>query len=351
NTYYNTIDALALKATDPTGTISITNQTPSSSNLVVSAITPPSLSKSFSSNTRWVGQNSTLTIRIRNNDLNYDLTQVSLTDNLPTNVKIAGTPTVTYSANCGAPTITASAGSSFITVSNATIPKNTFCDIGVNVTSDTAGVYLNSIPARAITTQQGVTNSSAASAPINFQSIGMTKSFAVGNMVVGGTTTMSILMQNPTPSPYTSVAFTDTLPSGLTVVSSDSSQCGGTVTIGSGGQSLSLSGGTIPAGSTTTPGACTITATVTGSIAGSFTNTIPVNSITTDTSGVTNVTDVSSNITIYNPGAGITSRSKAFSPATIKVDGISTLTIRVRAPADTQLTGFSISDSLPIGVR
>ncbi|MBA3073493.1 MAG: hypothetical protein FP831_07850, partial [Anaerolineae bacterium] len=174
NTYYNTIEALALKATDPTGTINITNQTPSSSNLVVSSITPPSLSKSFSSNTRWVGQNSTLTIRIRNNDLNYDLTQVSLTDNLPTNVKIAGTPGVTFTSNCGAPTITASSGSSFITVSNATIPKNTFCDVSVNVTSDIAGVYLNTIPARAITTQQGVTNSSAASAPINFQSIGMT---------------------------------------------------------------------------------------------------------------------------------------------------------------------------------
>lgn len=351
NTYYNTIEALALKATDPTGTINITNQTPSSSNLVVSSITPPSLSKSFSSNTRWVGQNSTLTIRIRNNDLNYDLTQVSLTDNLPTNVKIAGTPGVTFTSNCGAPTITASSGSSFITVSNATIPKNTFCDVSVNVTSDIAGVYLNTIPARAITTQQGVTNSSAASAPINFQSIGMTKSFAVGNMVVGGTTTMSIVMQNPTSSPYTSVAFTDSMPSGMTVVSANSSQCGGTVTIGSGGQSLIFSGGTIPAGSITTPGSCTITATVTGSIAGSFTNTIPANSITTDTSGVTNVTDVSSNITIYNPGTGITSRSKAFSPATIKVDGISTLTIRFRAPADTQLTGFSISDALPVGVR
>ncbi|MRS05523.1 hypothetical protein EG832_20255, partial [bacterium] len=229
NTYYNTIAALALKATDPTGTISITNQTPSSSNLVVSAITPPSISKSFSSNTRWVGQNSTLTIRIRNNDLNYNLTQVSLTDNLPTNVKIAATPGVTSTANCGSPTITAAGGSSFITISNATIPKNTFCDVGVNVTSDTAGVYLNTIPARAITTQQGVTNNSAASAPINFQSIGMTKSFAVSNMVVGGTTTMSIVLQNSTSSPYTSVAFTDTMPSGLSVVSSNSSQCGGTV--------------------------------------------------------------------------------------------------------------------------
>ena len=348
NTYYNTIAALALKATDPTGTISITNQTPSSSNLVVNAITPPSISKSFSSNTNWVGEDPTLTIRIRNNDLNYDLTQVSLTDNLPTNVKLAGTPGVTYSSNCGSPTFDASGGTSFITIRNVTIPKNTYCDVKVNVTSDIAGVYLNTIPARAITTQQGVTNSSAASAPINFQSIGMTKSFAVSNMVVGGNTTMSIVIQNPTSSPYTSVSFTDTMPSGLTVVSADASQCDGTVTISPGGQSLSFSDGIIPAGD---PGSCTITAIVTGSIAGSFTNTIPANSISTATSGVTNVADVSSNITIYNPGAGITSRSKAFSPSTIKVDGISTLTIRLTAPADTQLTGFSLSDSLPIGVR
>lgn len=351
-TYYNTIAAESLVATDPTGTFEITNQTPSSTNLVVSSINAPSISKRFSSNTRWVGQNSTLTITIRNNDLNYALTQTNLTDNLPTNVKIASTPNVTFnSANCGSPTITATAGSAFISISNATLPENTACDISVNITSDIAGVYLNSIPARAITTQQGVTNSSAASAPINFQSIGMTKSFAVGNMVVGGTTTMSILMQNPTSSPYTSVAFTDTMPSGLTVVSANSSQCNGTVEIGSGGQSLSFSGGTIPAGSISIPGSCTITATVTGSIAGSFTNTIPANSLTTGTSGVTNVADVSANITIYNDGAGISSRSKSFTPSTIKVNGVSTLTIRVRAPADTQLTGFSLDDSLPVGIQ
>ncbi|MRS04971.1 DUF11 domain-containing protein, partial [bacterium] len=114
---------------------------------------------------------------------------------------------------------------------------------------------------------------------------------------------------------------------------------------------LSVSGATVPAGSISTPGSCTITAVVTGSIAGSFTNTIPANSITTATPGVTNVADISANITIYNQGAGISSRSKGFSPSTIKVDGISTLTIRLRAPADTQLTGFSINDSLPVGVR
>lgn len=354
-THINTIPANNLKATDPTGTLNITNQTPSSNNLLVSSIQPPSLSKSFAPNTRYVGQTTGLSITIRNTDLNYPLTQTSLTDNLPANIKIANS-TVSSNGNCGPYTVTGPGGvplavdQTSFTINNASIPANTNCVVVVNVTSTVAGVYQNTIPANAITSQQAVTNSSAANAPINFQSIGMTKAFGVANFMVGGSTTMTITLQNPTGSPYTGVAFTDTLPNGLQVVSASATQCSGTVTAVAGTRDISLSGGTIPAGNFTTPGSCTVTAIITGTIAGSFTNTIDAGELETDTPGVTNVTAVTANITVYNAGEGIATRSKAFSPSTIEVGGISTLTISVRAPADTSLTGFFLSDALPVGL-
>lgn len=347
STHINTIPENNLKATDPTGTIAITNTTPASNNLLVSALQPPSLSKSFNPNTLYIGQNSQLAITIRNNDLNHSLTNVSLTDNLPANVVIANS-TVT-SSNCGSPSVTVAPADSSVTINNATILKDSACVVRVNVTSSVAGVYLNTIPARAITSQQFVTNASAASAPINFQSIGATKAFSPGNFEVGGTSTMTITLRNPTDSPYTGVSFTDTLPQGLTIYGTPAdSQCGGTVSFNSG--SISLENGTIPAGTYTTPGTCTITAQVTSSISASFTNSIPAGGITTN-QGAANVSAVTANITVYSDGAGITNPSKSFSPSTIAVGGVSTLTINVRAPADTSLTNFSLTDALPIGVQ
>jgi LPXTG-site transpeptidase (sortase) family protein len=356
-THINTIPVGAFKATDPTGTLNITNQTFSQSNLQVNSLQPPSLSKSFSSNTRWIGQTASLSITIRNNDLNYSLTNTSLTDTLPANIYIANS-TVASNGNCGSYVVTGPGGSALaandtsLTINNATILSNTSCVITVNATSSVAGVYLNTIPANAISTRQAVTNASAASAPINFQSIGMTKSFGVGNFQVGGSTTMSIVLQNPTTSPYTGVRFSDTLPSGLTYVSAAALQCnGGSIAILPGNQTLTLSNGTIPIINLGIPGSCTITATITGSIPGNFTNSIPPDSLRTDTLGVTNVIAATANITIYNTGGGILSPSKSFSPSTIAVGGTSVLAINVRAPADISLTNFSISDALPINVQ
>ncbi len=180
-THLNTIPIGNLKATDPTGTIQVTNTGSATNNLLVNTVVAPALSKSFSNNTPYVGQTVTLSISIKNNDPVYSLTQVSLTDTLPTNVKIANA-TVTKT-NCGSPTVTGSSGNPLAvndvsaTISGATILPGATCEIRVNVTSTIAAAYVNTILANAIQTRQGVTNASAASAPINFQSIGATKNF------------------------------------------------------------------------------------------------------------------------------------------------------------------------------
>ncbi len=121
--------------------------------------------------------------------------------------------------------------------------------------SSVPGVYTNTIPANAIQSQQGVTNNSPASAPLNVQAIGLTKAFSPTSIQAGGTSTLTITLQNPSDIPYTGAAVTDDLPTGLTVSTAPSAaQCGGTVT--STATSITLNGGTIPAGSISTPGTC-----------------------------------------------------------------------------------------------
>ncbi|NMC45500.1 MAG: class F sortase [Chloroflexi bacterium] len=349
----NTIPASALHASDPTGTILITNTSPVSHTLEVNDIQPPAVSKSFSPNTQWVGQNSQLNIHIRNTDLNYPLTEVSISDNLPSGVQIANT--TTSFSNCGTGvTITGpggvplAAGQTSIIISEATIPASSDCLVRVNVTSSTPGVYVNSIPAGAVHSHQSLTNQNAASATVNFQAIGLEKTFSPSNFEVGGTGILRMTLKNPSGSDYTGVSLTDNLPAGLTISSPPvSPQCDGTITYTA--SSLTINGGVIPAGTVSDPGECIIEAQVTSSIPGSYTNTIPANAISTDQLA-SNVMAASANINVYDIGDGITG-SKRFNPSTIAVNGTSRLTVNLRAPADSSLTNFSVYDALPAGVR
>lgn len=344
----NTLPAGALTSTgegDP-----ITNTSPASATLHVVGVLPLTINKSFSSSTIWAGEISQLSVVIRNNALTITLTQVSLTDTLPANVFLAN-PVSSSLTGCGATaSLGAASGGTSITLSNATIAPSSACTIRVNVTSDTQGTYLNTIPANALETQQGLTNSSPASAQLNVQAIGAAKRFSPPSFPAGGTSTLTITLRNPTSSPYTGVNVTDTLPGTvLTVVpGSAATTCGGTVLI-TPPRTVNLTGGTIPAGSVASPGTCTITFQVTappGAPSDTYVNIIPPGAITTD-QGVGNARQVTATVTV----AGADVRGiKSFSPSNIASGGNSRLRIEIFAPGDTDLTNFSLIDDLPAGL-
>lgn len=348
----DTIPAGALTATGGGG--DITNTTPASATLRVNAVQPPSLSKAFSPNTVWIGQVSQLAITIRNNDLYNALTQTALADDLPANVVLAS-PVSSSMSGCGPATLTATAGATSLTLSDATVAASGTCIIRVNVTSATPDVYDNSIPIGAIQTRQGVTNSRAAAAQLNVQAVGVSKAFSPTSFQAGDTSTSTITLRNPTASAYTGVSLIDDLPGTVlrVVGGSASTTCGGTADT-SMPRTVSLTGGTIPAGTTSLPGSCTITVQVTtpaGASAASFTNWIYAGDLHTD-QGVTNILPVSATVSIYRAGTGVPG-SKAFSPSTINPGGNSRLRITISAPLDTPppgLTGFSLVDDLPLGV-
>lgn len=354
----NTIPIGELESTgnDNGNSVQISNTTPASATLEVNAVQPPSLSKSFTPNTMWVGQTSQLAIVIRNNDLTTALTQTSLTDNLPAGVTLVNPVSPTFT-NCGVPpgSLTADLVTNSIALNNSTIAPNSTCTVRVNVTSSIAGTYTNTIPINSLHTQQGGTNTSPATAPLNVQSVAITKAFSPANFQAGGTSTLTITLQNPTGSPITGVNLSDTLPGTVLTFPppfSAATTCGGSV-VATLPRTVSLTGGTIPAGNTTTPGTCTITVQVTtlaGAAAATFTNTIPAGALTIPSQpGITNVLPASAQVRVYTTGTGVTA-NKSFNPTTIAPNGNSRLRINITAPADTDLTNFHIDDPLPTNV-
>ena len=341
----NTIPAGALTSTGEGTTI--TNTSPASATLNVAGIPVPSVRKSFSPATIWAGEIGQLSIFIANNHPSATLTQASLVDSLPANVFLANPVSPTLTGCGGSASLTAVSGGISVTLNNGTIAPSSTCTITVNVTSNVQGAYTNRIPANSLQTQQGLTNATPATAQLNVQEIGVAKRFSPPTFSAGGTTTLIITLQNPTGSPYTGVNFIDNLPAPLTVVSVTANTCGGTVSTTA--TSVSLTGGTIPAGSPTALGTCTITVQVTapgGTSSGTFANTIPVGGLTTD-QGVGNLRPANANVIVSGTElAGI----KSFSPSSIAVGDNSRLRIDIFAPSDTNLTNFSVTDNLPAGV-
>jgi uncharacterized repeat protein (TIGR01451 family) len=115
-------------------------------------------------------------------------------------------------------------------------------------------------------------------APAAQAAVIVNKTFSPASMTVGGTSTLTITLGNTGAAAATAAAFTDTFPSGLVVASPSNvaTTCGGTATAVPGSGSVALSGGTIAAGG----GSCTVTATVTASAIGNYTNTIPIGALT-----------------------------------------------------------------------
>lgn len=106
------------------------------------------------------------------------------------------------------------------------------------------------------------------------------KSFAPASIAPGGTSRLTVTLSNANAEPITGVAFTDTYPAGLTnaTPTNIATTCGGTAS--STANSLSLSGGTIPAN-----GSCTVAIDVTAATPGSYPNSIPAGAVTSTNAG------------------------------------------------------------------
>ena len=255
----------------------------------------PTLSKAFSPTTIALGSASTLTFTFANPNPSA-LTGVGFSDTLPSGLVI-NTPNGLTAPSCttgtiSGQTITATAGTSVISMSGATLSANASCSFSVSVRGNVAGQYQN-ISGSITSTQTGPNTTASGYGTASLTVVAppvIAKSFTANPIFTGGTTSLNFSISNPnTSATLTGIGFTDTLPAGLVVATPNglSGSCGGgAITAVSGSSTVSLAGATLTAGQS-----CTFSVNVTGNTAGLKTNSVTVTS-TNGGTGNTSTADV-----------------------------------------------------------
>ena len=298
----------------------------------------PTLSKAFGQPSIVVGSSTTLTFTITNPNAS-GLTSAAFTDTLPSGLAVATPNGLT--STCGG-TTTATAGGSSISLSGGTVSASSSCTISVNVLGITAGTQNNTTST--LTSNDPTAGAATASIDVlNVTAPTFSKAFGQPSIIVGSSTTLTFTITNPDASGLTSVAFTDTLPSGLAVATPNglTSTCGGTTTATAGGSSISLSGGTVSASSS-----CTISVNVLGIAAGIQNNTTSTLTSNDPTAGA-----ATASINVLTPAIIVPVFSKAFGQPSIFMGGSTTLTFTITNLITTEgLTGVAFTDTLPGGL-
>jgi uncharacterized repeat protein (TIGR01451 family) len=213
-------------------------------------------------------------------------------------------------------------GSTLVTASNAAVLTingaqncDAFWQVGSSATLGTGTSFIGSILALAsVTMNTNATLSGRAMArtgAVTMDSNAITrtacaptlaKAFTPPTIFVNGISTLTITLSNPNTIAANLIApFTDTLPAGVTIAAppNAANTCGGVVTATAGSNTVTLTGGMIPAGNGLIPGSCTITVNVTGALPGGYLNTLPIGAL--QTSNGNNLTPATATLTIICP--------------------------------------------------
>jgi uncharacterized repeat protein (TIGR01451 family) len=288
-----------------------------------------------------VGGTSTLTFTLTNPSANtVPESGVSFADTFPSGMMVSTPNGLTNS--CGG-TATATAGGGSVSLTPGTIAVDSSCTVSVDVTGITAGVLTNT--SGAVRSENGGIGNTATAALVVVGPPSIAKAFSPSPMSVGGTSTLTFTLTNPSANTValSGVSFTDSLPSGLVVSSSNglSDSCGGAAAASAGGGSVSLTGGSIAPASS-----CTVSVDVTGTTVGTFTD--GTGAVSSTNGGTGNTATAALTVAAVGPP----SIAKAFSPSRVSVGGTSALTFTLTNPSanTVALSGVSFTDSLPSGL-
>ncbi len=275
-------------------------------------------------------------------------TQVIMSDPLPGAAGYYPQGALTVTNGATPPTgaiacsITGTALSCVASGGSVTLPAGASFSVTFTVTPSAAGSLANTatVDPNGNVTESNEDNNTGSDSVTVVAPPAIDKSFGAATFPLSTTTTLTFTITNSnTTVALTGVAFSDTLPAGLTVADSTSAQCGGTLTTTAATGVISLTGATIAAS-----GNCTFNVTVTGATAGVKNNTT---GNVTSTNGGTGNTASASTTVIAPP-----SISKNFSPDPILVGETSTLTFTITNSNTTvALTGVGFTDPLPAGLE
>jgi uncharacterized repeat protein (TIGR01451 family) len=309
--------------------------TGSTSNASLSVIGAPVLTKSFGAASVPLNGSTSLSFTVQNNNATSGATGVAFTDTLPAGLVVATPNGLTGS--CGTGPITAAAGGGAVSLSAGTIAASGSCTFSVNVTGTTAGAKVNTTGA--ISSTEGGTGATATASINVVAPPSISTVFIPTGIAPTGTTSLTFTITNPSANAIslTGVAFTDTLPTGLTVANATASVCGGTVTT-TAPTGIVITGATIAAN-----GQCQFSITVTGASSGQYTNT--TGAVSSINGGTGNT--ATANLSVAAPP----SINKSFGAVSIPLNGTTSLTFSVTNPnASSALSALAFTDTLPAGL-
>lgn len=309
-----------------------------SNTATLTVINPPTLAKSFTPNQIQVGATSALQFTLANPNTTLALNTLAFTNSLPDGVTASDTAATTVCTD-GSYSVAANV----ISFTKPSLAAGANCQFSVTVTGTTAGLKTNTTST--VTTANSNAGTAATSNLTVFAAPSIIKAFNPSTISRGGTSTVTLTLTNSnTTGALTNASFSDTLTNMIAVGGPVGGDCQGIApaTLSAGDVNLSFTGITIP-----NNGSCTVTFMVTSSTAGSHPNT--TGGLTTNQTTVAGTASNTVNLIVLAPPT----ITKAFSPDTISVNGVSTLSINITNPAanTASLTGVAVTDDFPTGMQ
>ncbi len=257
------------------GTVSSSNGgNGNTASATLTVVSPPTISKAFSSITTFNGSTVTLTFTlIAPSGNTVALTGVAFTDNLPAGLQVVAPPNTSTSAGCGPPTFAPLAGDTILNFSNGTIPVDGICTVAVDVTPISAGTFNNTT--NAVTSTNGGAGAISNTATLTVdEAVDLTVTKTDGKLAVdrGEAITYAVVVGNAGASDAIGASIFDTIPSSLTGVTWTCAP-GASATCSPNGSGNISDTVTIPAGSDVT---YTVSATVTNTATTDIVNSASV---------------------------------------------------------------------------
>ncbi len=304
------------------------------------------LGKSFDGPTTATGT-AVLTFTIQNLDSVNPAGNLAFSDNLGAvipSLVASGLP----AAPCGAGSTLA--GTSFLTLSNGSLPAGGMCSFPVTVTlpgSASAGGFLNTTSALF---QSGLAVADPATALLTVEPPPtFAKLFAPDSIAEGNTSTLTFTIDNSASALAASaLAFTDNLPAGITVATAPnaSNACAGALTAVAGTSVITLSGGSVGAGAS-----CQISVDVAGAPGMHVNTTGDLTSSSGNSGTASDTLTVLANTPTTTPTTTPTSTSTSTPTSTPTVTPTQTPTATLDPNSDTDMDGVTAGteDGCPNG--
>ena len=194
-------------------------------------------------------------------------------------------------------TIVSGAGSSKVTVTGTGTLTLTVTDSQGG--KDVATITVGTTSATSIAPTTAGTTACATAVTISPAAPTISEAFAPATVGQNAVSTLTVTLSNTNAFALTQANFTDVLPASLNITGTGATTCGGgEVSLTASGTSITLTGAVIPASAN-----CTVTVPVSSTTAGSYTNNIAANALTTGPAGGNSAT-ATATLTVTAPHHG-----------------------------------------------